>query len=726
MAKRFSTKSLTKQVNKWTSGYYSSGYKSKSNSWSNSSFWLDEDFLDDDKYLDKKEKPKVDYIKLAGYKRAIGNFVRIVTNKDDIKIMYSSGRDSYTDGKTVVISAKLDEKEFDSTVGLALHEGSHVALTDFAFTQVALKYDGVYVNNLVQWHLHMWPGQNISNYEVARRLKDLVNIIEDRRIDRFVYKSAPGYQGYYRALYDKYFNAKEIDEALLRGLKTEKTWDDYIFHIVNFMNPNRQLNALPGLQKIWDMIDIPNIGRLQSTPAVFTVATDVFKELCTLLGGMEAPEGQGQGEGDPAEDETGSGSGEGGNGADVNEDDDTNDEMGGAGADPNLDIQGSNSSDGSNNAQGSQGNVDPKEAKKSKKFEKDLKDAIQKQKDFLEGKIKKKSLQKKDAEKINAASESNMSYETVGGDMENNTRSYGNAKDTKCLVVRGISKVLLDSGLVSGAGYSDYASIKADMTKWGRRDYIADGIVLGTLLGKRLKTRDEDRNLKTTRMETGRIDRRLIAELGFGNDHVFSQTIHNTVTPSLIHISLDASGSMCGKKWESAMKTAVAIAKAASMVKSLDCVISIRSTQGQDPLMWVIYDSRKTSFAAAKEYLYAVHASGATPEGLCYEAVMKDIIGTANGKDAYFINICDGEPGWSGNGFAYGGNEAIEHTRRQVEKMRKNGIKVLSFFVSDSTYGLERSRANHAKMYGKEATVIDLDNLTQLSLSLNKMFVRNV
>lgn len=725
MAKRFSTKSLTKQVNKWTSGYYSSGYKSKSSSYSNSSFWLDEDFLDDDVYLDKKEKPKVDYIKLAGYKRAIGNFVRIVTGKDDIKVMYSSGRDSYTDGKQIVISAKLDEKEFDSTVGLALHEGSHVALTDFGFTKVALNRDGIYVTNLIQWHEQIWPDQNVSSYDVAAKLKDLVNIIEDRRIDRFVYKSAPGYQGYYRALYDKYFNAKEIDEALLRGLKTEKTWDDYIFHIVNFMNPNRQLNALPGLQKIWDLIDIPKIGRLEGTPAVFTVATDVFKELCFLLGGLNSPEGQGEGEGDPEENETGSGSGEGGDGADVNEDE-TNDEMGGAGADPNLDIQGSNSSDGSNNAQASQGNVDPKQAKKAKKFEKDLEEAIQKQKDFLEGKIKKKSLQRKDAEKINAASESNMSYETVGADLENNTSNYGSAKSTKCLVVRGVTKVLLDSGLVGNHGYADIASIKESMARYGNKDYIAEGIVLGTLLGKRLKTRDEDRNLKTTRMETGRIDRRLVAELGFGNDHVFSQTIHNTVTPSIIHISLDASGSMCGRKWESAMKTAVAIAKAASMVKSLDCIISIRGTQGYDPLMWVIYDSRKTTFAAAKENFYAIHAGGSTPEGLCYEAVMKDIVGSANGKDAYFINICDGEPGYSGNQFSYGGDFAIEHTRQQVEKMRKNGIKVLSFFVSDGEYGLDRSRAKHTKMYGKEATVIDLNNLTQLSLSLNKMFVRNV
>ena len=727
MAKRFSTKSLTKQVNKWTSGYYSSGYKTKSNSYSNSSFWLDEDFLDDEKYSSAKDKPKVDYIKLAGYKRAIANFVRIVTSKDDIKVAYSSGRDSYTDGKTVVISSKLDEKEFDSTVGLALHEGSHCALTDFGFTKAALKDSSVFIDSLVSWHENQFPGQTVSKWDIIPKLKDIVNVIEDRRIDRFVYKSAPGYQGYYRSLYDKYFNAKEIDEALLRGLKSEETWDDYMFHIINFMNPNRQLSALKGLQTIWDMIDIPKIGRLESTPQAFTLATDVFKVICNSIGGLNTPNDNGQGDGTPEdEDQSGNGGGGGNDAADINETgDDDNNEMGGAGADPNMDIQGDNSSDGGGNANASQGPVDPKAAKKAKKFEKDLEDAIQKQKDFLDGKIKKKTLNRKDADKINAAAEANMSYETVGGDMENNTR-WGGVKDTKCLVVRGITKALVDSGLVGNAMYSDIAQIKNSMTKYGHKDYIAEGIVLGTLLGKRLKTRDEDRNLKTTRMETGRIDRRLVAELGFGNDRVFSQTIHNTVTPSVIHISIDASGSMCGNKWESAIKTAVAIAKAASMVKSLDCVISIRSTQGQDPLMWVVYDSRKTTFAAAKEYFYGLHASGATPEGLCYQAVMKDIIGMANGKEAYLINICDGEPGFSGHGYSYGGYEALEHTRKQVDKMRQAGIKVLSYFVSDSQYGLDRSRANHTKMYGKDAQVIDLNNLTQLSNSLNKMFIRNV
>jgi hypothetical protein len=727
MAKKFSTKALTKQVNKWTSGYYSSGYKSPYKStYSNSSFWLDDDFLAKDDSLSTKEKATVNVVKLAAYKRAIGNFVRIVTNKDDIKVMYSSGNQSYTDGKQVVISAKLDEKEFDATVGLALHEGSHIALTDFTVTKTMLVPGNWFLDSLDEWHSKQFPGQSSMLYSIGPKIKDLVNIIEDRRIDRFVYDSAPGYQGYYKALYDKYFNAKEIDEALLSGVKCERTWDDYIFHIVNFANPNRQLNTLPALQEIWDIINIRDISRLKSTAAVFEVASEVFKAICNDIGGLDAPQGDGQGDGQPEDTEQvdKTNPGEGG-GADINEDEDENNEMGGAGADPNMDMQGESTSEDGGDAQAQQGKVDPKQAKKAK----DLADAIQKQKDFLDGKIKKKSLSKSDSNKVNAAAESNMTLETVGGDIPNDTGNTYTGRSTNCTVVKGISKTLIDSGLL-GSQSQDPEECKAYITKYGRTDYIAEGIVLGTLLGKRLKTRDEDRTLKTTRMETGRIDRRLVAELGFGNDHVFTQTIHNTVTPSLIHISVDASGSMCGSKWEASMKTSIAIAKAASMISSMDVVISARGTMGnygnQTPLMWVVYDSRKDKFDQFKHKAYAVCAGGSTPEGLCFQAVMKEIIASANGKEMYFINISDGEPGYSDSNIQYGGDYANRHTKAQVDKMRANGIKVLSYFVSDSNYGLDRSRVRFQEMYGKNAEMIDINNLTQLSTSLNKLFVRNV
>ena len=91
-----------------------------------SSYWLDDDFMADVEGMG----PSKDPVKLAAYRKAVGNFVRIVTG-EPIAVNFSDGNDSYTDGKTVTIAAKMKESDFDSSVGLALHEGSHIKLTDF-------------------------------------------------------------------------------------------------------------------------------------------------------------------------------------------------------------------------------------------------------------------------------------------------------------------------------------------------------------------------------------------------------------------------------------------------------------------------------------------------------------------------------------------------------------------------------------------------------------------
>ena len=62
----------------------------------------------------------------------------------------------------------------------------------------------------------------------------------------------------------------------------------------------------------------------------------------------------------------------------------------------------------------------------------------------------------------------------------------------------------------------------------------------------------------------GRIDKRLIAELGFGNDRCFlATTFVEAYSDAILHISVDASGSMGGDKWDNTMTSVVAICKAA-------------------------------------------------------------------------------------------------------------------------------------------------------------------
>ena len=105
------------------------------NKYGNSSYWLS-DWEDDNIVVDTMsdfEKQSHDLYKLSASKRAISNFVNIVTN-DQISVRFNQRGDSYTDGKSVVIGSNIVEpKDFDVAVGLALHEGSLSSVSDVVF-----------------------------------------------------------------------------------------------------------------------------------------------------------------------------------------------------------------------------------------------------------------------------------------------------------------------------------------------------------------------------------------------------------------------------------------------------------------------------------------------------------------------------------------------------------------------------------------------------------------
>jgi hypothetical protein len=242
-----------------------------------SSFWIGQDILDN------VEREGSDVMALASYRKAIANFVNILTGRNDIKVTFDArGDDSYTDGKTIVISSKIDEKLFDPTVGLALHEGSHCLLTDFE----SLKYlqQGKYIDLEDEWWLNYCNRYGCATNDVSYPaylaspiIKDLVNVIEDRRIDNYVMTTAPGYMGYYTALYDKYFNSTRISKGLKSSEYRTECWDSYFFRIINITNKDRDLRALKALPKVWQMLDLANISRLKSTMDAVNLAVEIFK-----------------------------------------------------------------------------------------------------------------------------------------------------------------------------------------------------------------------------------------------------------------------------------------------------------------------------------------------------------------------------------------------------------------------------------------------------------------
>ena len=154
----------------------------------NSSFWWnDNNDTDVDEFLglDTDVKKGKDLVALAGYKRAISNFVNIVTEQS-IPVVFNNNDESFTDGKKVVIGANIDEKKFDVAVGLALHEGSHIKLSDFSLLR--------HLENSIPQEIYvMAEGVGVKRVDVISTIKNLLNYVEDRRIDSFIFRTSPGY-----------------------------------------------------------------------------------------------------------------------------------------------------------------------------------------------------------------------------------------------------------------------------------------------------------------------------------------------------------------------------------------------------------------------------------------------------------------------------------------------------------------------------------------------------
>ena len=66
---------------------------------------------------------------------------------------------------------------------------------------------------------------------------------------------------------------------------------------------------------------------------------------------------------------------------------------------------------------------------------------------------------------------------------------------------------------------------------------------------------------------------------------------------------------------------------------------------------------------------------------------MREVKKDAANTEAFFINICDGEPCFTdGNGFNYGGTEAKLHSKKQMDRMMSFGITTLNYFIG-AVYG---------------------------------------
>ena len=517
-------------------------------------------------------------------------------------------------------------------------------------------------------------------------IKDLLNWIEDRRIDYLIYKTAPGYRMYYESMYEKYFCDKVIDKALKEKRKCKETLDDYFFHIINFTNPNRDLTQLELLQEIWDIIDLKNISRLKSTTDALEVACTVYKRLAKHLEKNEesvdnnesSPENNTSADGkESGESEESEGSGEG------------------KGSGESVEVEGSGDNNDKNNSL-------------SSRQQKMLDNAINKQRQFLNGEQKKSGrLTKAQSHTVKAIKEAGT--EIVSVDLG------GEKVDT--IVIKKLTKNIINHmpEIFSSRSGNDH-------------DHVMKGIRLGKMLGKKLQIRNEEKTLKSTRLQSGKIDRRLISQLGYDNSNVFHKIVTDRYKDYFIHISIDASGSMWGEKLRESITSAVAIAQAASMTSGIRVQISFRGTaefgnnggqswQIRSKCVTVIaYDSAKDKMTKIKNLFGHIATFGMTPEGVAFKSIEKQIIQDTKGAECIFINYSDGYPTHMGN---HAGQNPIGFTRNVIKQFRESGMGIISYFISNGSTDLARFK----DMYGNDAENIDPENMFQVSRTMNSKFL---
>ena len=709
-----------------------------------SDFWLNKDALYEYIPEGKGEEFSMDLIQLAAYRRIVSNFVFILTHLDIPVQFQPEGRTSinFTDGKMVYLSSSIRRKEdFDWSVGIALHEASHILLTDFdaaksAFSRIPIP-PPVDLKKLTK-------EKNLSEEDIAYLCKWVWNYIEDRFIDSYIFKEAPGYRGYYKAMYDKFWNSEVNSKGLKSDAFRVPNLLSYEYRVINLTNPDTDLDALKGLREIAELIKIDKIFRLDNTVKRLDLA---YKVVEIIVKNIEKQKEQ---EDPKSADSTVkkihdklSQKGKGGSGKGEKEG------TGEKGDEPDSKEKEKEKKENGEPSQGGgsgAGNTKQFTLKELKELDKQFNT----QRDILDHNFNdiKESITKQQEAILDAIEKAGIVLVPVGFELT----GYYKQAAVDCIVVKKLTKQLIDSGTatfpLAARGYGG-VNIPQKTTD----DAVAKGFVLGKLLGKKLQIRGEENNIKYIRKPTGKIERRLLSEIGAGIENIFNKIVIEKYNRARLHISVDSSGSMAGAdKWCPTMTCVVAICVAASMVENLDISVSFRSSintrYNEVPYIVLAYDSRVDKISKVRHLFPFLAANGATPEGLAFEAIAEEfIIGKkSNEQDHYFLNLSDGEPAFNVRSDSnkyhidvnYSGETGALHTKSQVDKIRSKGVKILSYFISSDSYkpwtGYSGYGQGHTttlnnlfhKMYGRDAQFIDVQNISDIARTINKLFLSKV
>lgn len=342
----------------------------------------------------------------------------------------------------------------------------------------------------------------------------------------------------------------------------------------------------------------------------------------------------------------------------------------------------------------------------------ELKEVFKGQEKFINGELYKHRIAEGKNDIIKAINESKTEVKDIP--IENSQGEV--CSNVPVHVIKNLSHSLINSEMY---GVFSYAPL---YTKC-----VDEGISKGKVLLKKLQIRNETIIQESQRLKKGKLDPRRVFAAGYMDD-IFKKINKSSYKPLSLHLSIDGSGSMEGLKWDQTLINVVALGYVSLNMGNIDLTISIRTTgndpnsgwRNQIPLLILAFDSRKNKL---KDLYKLAHCKvvGYTPEGICLNALNEFIPASSYYLDSYLINMSDGMPTFSNGDIKYSNEGAIYDTEQAVSRIKKKGVNIMSYFIGNNM-NIEIMN-NFRKMYGKDAEFVDMDNINQITRTLNKLFL---
>lgn len=579
-----------------------------------SDFWMGRNWVSK---MPAKASPA--YLAMLGkLRRSVADFVRMVT-RQDIPVEFSTTDQSYSDGKSVVISGAHSPEAVDVTVGLALHEAAHVVLSQNLFDVLkVMRID----NAVFLRQSYITPEYRALGLTDHGFLRMVMNVLEDRRIDSWMYERVGGWKAYYLALYAHYFHTPEVRKALTDPANRVESLNNYDLHITSMPSKYFDETALKLLPAVMQIVDLPNVRRFDDFNTFMKAAQDIV----VLLYSDSQVDRQYVADQQPAR------------------------------AHRELVMGRPNTT--------ADGQINPETAQAIKQTE-------------------------------------DMSVTTF-----NQSLSENGTRQTYPVTV-------IDNIKTANPAVLPYAGQRGTYSS-----YIEAGLLRGNVLARKLRIMGEDFPIKMNRQKEGRLDRRRVAALGHEDVTVFARQHLVKSHPVHVHLTIDASSSMNGSGFGNSIAFAAMLARAAERVDSFTLEISLRSYAHGGVLVAIIYNSEKDTTRKFTGLFKELGPAGCTPEGLAFEAIRSRLEAQRPGVTHYLINLSDGFPGCDG----YGGSFALNHTGQVIKRLRRQGIRVLSYLIGSSQPD-EYTRTQFATMYGPSAAYVDPESIQEIARTLNRLFV---